>query len=455
MPRRPALRLLALLLPLAAGVALAAWLIAQRGGPDRVTAQEQPVPVTVIPVPEISYVPRAIGYGEARPARVWSAVPEVGGEIVATHRNLQSGALIREGAELFRIDPTGPELAIREAGAAVAAGKAALAELSARQESTEQLLEIERERLALAEAELERQKTLLDRGTVSEATVDRQEREFLQQRLAVQDLENSLVRLPAERRRLEAELERERAKLARARRDLAHTVVTAPFDLRVAGTPAETGQVVQVGETLMQGDSIAATEVEAEVPIEQFRALIDPDLDLDLGSVGRVDEAIKALGLQAEVRLRGAGTTASWPARVDRMSETIDPRTRTVGVVVVVDEPYARARPPEKPPLVKGMYVEVRLCGPARDPAVVVPRSALHEGRAYLADDGDRLEIREVAVATHQEGVAVLAGGVEAGERLVLTDLVPAIEGMTLAPRPDEAAGKALTREARGAGVCP
>ncbi len=116
----------------------------------------------------------------------------------------------------------------------------------------------------------------------------------------------------------------------------------------------------------MQGASTAATEVEAEVPIEQFRALIDPDLNLDLGSVGRVGEAIKALGLRAEVRLRGTGTTASWPARVDRMSEAIDPRTRTVGVVVMVDDPYARARPPEKPPLVKGMYVEVRLCGPAR-----------------------------------------------------------------------------------------
>lgn len=457
MPRRSALRALALLLPLATGLAVAAWLVAQRGGPEQSVPREQPTPVTAIAAPKISYVPRAIGYGEARPARVWRAVPEVGGEIMATHPELQSGALIREGAELFRIDPTGPELAIREAEAAIAAAEAALSELEARLDSTERLVEIERERLALSKAELDRQKTLLERGTVSRATVDRQEREFLQQRLAVQNLENTLAGLPAERRRLEAELEREHARLARARRDLEHTVITAPFDLRVAGTAAETGQVVQVGETLMQGDSIAATEVEAEVPIEQFRALIDPDLDLDLGlgSVGRIDEAIEALGLRAEVRLRGAGTTASWPARVDRMSEAIDPRTRTVGVVVVVDDPYARARPPEKPPLVKGMYVEVRLCGPTRGPAVVIPRSALHEGRAYLAGDGDRLEIREVTIAARQHGVAVLAGGVEAGERLVLTDLVPAIEGTALAPRPDEAAAEALTREARAEGFCP
>ncbi len=455
MPRRLVLRVLALLLPLAAAVVLAAWFMAQRAGPDLSKRDEQPVPATVIAIPGISYVPRASGYGEARPARVWRAVPEVGGEIVATHPELQSGALIRAGAELFRIDPTGPELAIREAEAAIAAAEAALAELEARKDNTERLVRIERDRLALAKAELERQKTLLDRGTVSEAAVDRQEREFLQQRLAVQDLDNTLTRVPAERRRLKAELEREQSRLARARRDLQHTVITAPFDLRVAGTPAETGQVVQVGETLMEGDSIAATEVEAEVPIEQFRTLIDPNLDLDLGSVGRVGEAIEALNLRAQVRLRGAGATATWPARVDRMSEAIDPRTRTVGVVVVVADPYGRARPPEKPPLVKGMYVEVRFCGPERGPALVVPRSALHEGRVYVVDDDDRLEVREVAIATGQDGAAVLADGVEAGERLVLTDLVPAIEGMRLAPRPDRAAAEKLNREARAEGFCP
>lgn len=453
--RRQLLRMLALLLPVAAGVLLAVWLVAQRDGPSQPGLLEAPVPVAVIDAPEIAYVPRALGYGEARPARVWRAVPEVGGEIVATHPELEAGALIRAGAELFRIDSTTPELAIREAEATIAAGEAGLSELGVRRDSTERLIEIERERLALASAELERQQTLLARNTVSQSVVDRQEREFLQQRLAVQELENTLARLPAEERRLEAELELERARLDRARRDLAHTTITAPFDLRVAGTPAEAGQVVQVGETLMQGDSIAATEVEAEVPIAQFRSLIDPARALDFGSVKRVSEAVAALGLRAEVRLRGAGSAASWPARVDRISEAIDPRTRTVGVVVVVDEPYERARPPERPPLVKGMYVEVRLCGPAREPAVVIPRAALHAGRVYVAGADDRLEIRAPTVAARQDGVAVLASGVQPGERVVLTDLVPAIEGLLLAPRTDEAAAEALVREARAEGVCP
>ncbi|HUF86692.1 MAG TPA: HlyD family efflux transporter periplasmic adaptor subunit [Thermohalobaculum sp.] len=451
---RLVLRLLALGLPVAAGVLLAAWLVGERGGPEQPGHAEQPVPVVVIAAPEIAYVPRAVGYGEARPARIWRAVPEVGGEIVATHPELESGALIRAGAEIFRIDPTGPELAIREAEAVIAAGEAALSELGLRRESTGRLLEIERQRLAVAQSELERQRTLLARGTISQSALDRQEREFLQQRLAAQELENALARLPAEERRLEAERERERARLARARRDLANTVITAPFDLRVAGTPEKSGQVVQAGETLMQGDGIGATEVEAEVPIGAFRALIDPARRPDFAAVERVSEAVAGLGLRAEVRLRGAGAAASWSARVDRVSEAIDPRTRTVGVVVVVDRPYETARPPERPPLVKGMYAEVRLCGPARPPAVVVPHAALHEGRVYLAGTDDRLKVRVVTVASRQGGVAVLADGVAPGERVVLTDIVPAVEGMRLAPRADAAAAEALAREARAEGVC-
>lgn len=454
-PHGPLIRLLAVALPLAAGIVLAAWLVAQRGGPERSEAREPPVPATVIAAPEVAYVPRAVGYGEARPTRVWRAVPEVAGEIVASHPELRSGALIRAGAELYRIDPTGPELSIREAEAAIAASEAALAELAARRDSTDSLLAIERERLAVAEAELERQRTLLARGTVSQSVVDRQEREYLAQRLAVQDLENTLARMPSEERRLEAELELQRAHLARARRDLANTVIRAPFDLRVAGAPAETGQVVQLGETLMQGDGIDAAEVEAEVPIEHFRALIDPERRPDFSSLERVSEAIGSLGLTAEVRLRGAGGIARWSARVARISEAIDPRTRTVGVVVSVDRPYENARPPEQPPLVKGMYVEVRLCGPARGPAVVIPRVALHNGRVYLAGPDDRLAIREVTLTGRLGGIAVLSGGVDPGERVVLTDLVPAIEGMLLDPRADAAAAEALVREAAGEGVCP
>lgn len=444
-----------LVLPVLAGAGLAASLIAQQEGPNRREAGDVAKSVIVIGAPSVGYVPRATGFGEARPARVWRAVPQVAGEIIASHDGLAAGTILSEGALLFHIDPTTFEIAVREVEAAIAARKADLRELRFRRQNTERSLEIERKRIELARAELKRQRSLLSRGTTPQAAVDRQEREFLQQRRAVQELKNILARLPAERERLQAELEREGARLARAQRDLTHTKLKAPFDLRVGEVLAERGQVVQAGETLMHGDDVAASEVEAEVPIARFRALLDPSRLPDIAAVEEINQAIDAMGLRAEVRLRGADTKARWSARLDRLSEAIDPETRTVGVVVVVERPYAEARPPERPPLVKGMYVEVQLCGPVREPKVVVPRAALHQGRVYLSGADDRLEIREVTIASHQGGVAVIKDGLGPGERVVLTDLVPAIGGMRLAPRTDDDAAAALTAEARGEGICP
>jgi RND family efflux transporter MFP subunit len=368
---------------------------------------------------------------------------------------LQTGAILETGTALFRIDATDYELAIAEAKATIAAKKAQLAELDQRETSTRHSLEIEQSRLRVAEREIQRQRTLHERGTVPQATVDRQEREYLQQRQTVQELENTLALLPAERDRLEAELAREQTRLRRAERDLARTTITAPFDLRVAATDAETGQVVQAGETLMEGDAVEASEVEAEVPIERFRALLDPARRPVIGSVARLRELLPAMGLTAEVRLRTGGEPVIWDARIDRISEAIDVETRTLGAVAVVERPYERARPPEQPPLVKGMYVEVRLCGPTRPPAVLVPRAALHGNRVYTVGPKNRLRIREVEVADRHGGFAVIGSGLDAGDQVVLTDLVPAITGMKLAPQSDESAARQLRADARGEEACP
>ncbi|RDD60133.1 efflux RND transporter periplasmic adaptor subunit [Ferruginivarius sediminum] len=448
-------RALLVLLPAALGAALGLWLVANRPAPEKAVASEQATAVQVIAAPRLAYVPRATGYGEARPARTWRAVAEVSGEIVDRHPDLQTGAILGAGTTLFRIDPTDHKIAIAEAKATIAAKKAQLAELDQRETSTRQSLEIEHSRLRVAERELQRQRTLHDRGTVPQATVDRQEREYLQQRQAVQELENTLALLPAERDRLEAELAGEHTRLRRAERDLARTTITAPFDLRVAATDAETGQVVQAGATLMQGDAVAASEVEAEVPVERFRALLDPVRRPATDSVARLRDLLPAMGLTAEVRLRTGGEPVIWDARVDRISEAIDVETRTVGAVVVVERPYERARPPEQPPLVKGMYVEVRLCAPPRPPAVVVPRAALHGDRVYVAGPDERLDLRDVEIAGHYGEFAVIRTGLEAGERIVLTDLVPAIAGMKLAPHPDDAAARRLRTDARGEEACP
>ena len=449
---------LAVFLPLLAGVLVMVVLVGQRPHPQRTPAAEIVRSVNVIEAPASAWRPRATGFGEARPTRTWRAVAEVSGRIVERNEQVETGAILTAGTTLFRIDRTDYELAVAEAEAALAVRRAQLEELETRRNNVEQSLAIELRRLEVAARELERQQRLLDQESISQAEVDRQQREYLQQRQAVQDLENTLAQIPPERRRIEAERESTSTRLEQARRDLPRTTIKAPFDLRVSEAEPETGQYVGRGETLLRADGVGATEVEAELPVSRFRAILTSDLQRDVRAPATLDQLLDRMGLSAEVRLRATGgddAMARWQARVDRISDAIDPRTRTVGVVVVVERPYADARPPERPPQVKGMYVEVGLCAPRRDPAVILPRTALHGDRVYVVDADDRLAIREPRLRFLGSDFVVIDAGIEPGERVVLSDPVPAITGMKLAPEDDPDTRAQLIDDARGTRDCP
>ena len=139
-----------------------------------------------------------------------------------------------------------------------------------------------------------------------------------------------------------------------------------------------------------------------------------------------------------------------WPGKLTRITSSLDPVTRTVQAVVTVEEPYRRANPPARPPLVRNMFVQASITAPTPEPVIVVPASAVHQGEVYLADSDDRLKRQPVTLAWQQGELAVISSGLESGDRLILDDLVPAIEGTPLAPRTDERAMNGLRRMAAG-----
>jgi hypothetical protein len=96
------------------------------------------------------------------------------------------------------------------------------------------------------------------------------------------------------------------------------------------------------------------------------------------------------------------------------------------------------------------MFTEVELRGKARPHSLVIPRVALQGNRVYLFDAADRLQRREVAVTLLQSGYAVIGSGLEAGDRVVVSDPVPAIDGMLLQPVADQALLEELRRDAGG-----
>lgn len=453
--RRTWLKRLLILPPILLGGAVLAFLVTGREPPIRTDAGETAQPVRTITMDPLAFVPRAIGYGTVEPGTVWEAVAEVPGTVIERHPELERGQLIEAGTVILRLDPTDYELAVARIAATLDSIAAELEELAAREANLRASLEIERRAVDLAQTELARARQLLERGTTSQARVDEAEQTLLAQRQRVQELENELNLIPAQRRVLEANRRLNRVERDQARRDLARTEIAMPFDGRIAEVGVETAEYVTAGQVMAVADGIDVAEVTAQVALAQMAPLIPQDIAPAQLSAQALAGLPERLGIDAEVRLDFGDRTARWPASLDRISETVDPQTRTLGVIVQVDDPLRRAIPGQRPPLTKGMYVAVELQGEPRPGMFVVPRVALHrrEGArplVYVVDEADRLAFRAVTPGPEQGDLVVIEDGLQAGDRVVVSDLVPAIEGMRLSPRRDEALAAALRARATG-----
>ena len=401
----------------------------------------------------VDVVPRVIGYGTAEPRRVWQAVAEVKGRVVRTHPQLESGAMVKRGEVLVVIDRKEYELVIARLEADIEQVSAQLEELSVQQANDQTLVQIETSSLELAKAELQRLKSLRDMRSVSESSVDNQRRLVLAQERNVQNLKNSLRLLPQQRKSLEAALAVKRANLEQAKLDLEKTTIAAPFDCRLSDVSIEVDQFVATGQLLFEAHGTDVTEVEAQIPLDRLRNLISSEqrvvvpVNLDAGTVRRL------FNFQVIVRYRIGDFEAQWEGSVVRMREQIEPRTHAIGLVVAVEKPYHQAIPGQRPPLVQGMFCEVELRGTVRKDRVVIPRLALHGKHVYVLDDEDRLRRRTVVVVFDQAGFACLGSGLRGGERVVVSDPTPAIEGMRVVPVEDGALARRIMAEARGEGT--
>ena len=441
---------LLIFVPVGLGLLAVVYTVKSREAPKRLPPEERTTSVRAVPATVVDAVPRALGYGHVKPGRVWEAVAEVSGTVIFRHPELQRGAILPAGTELLRIDPADYRLAAAQIEANIRAVEAQIAALEVRAENTRRSLAIEERSLALGRRQLDRTRELMRRGAVPQSEADREERSVLAGEQAVQNLRNAAKLLPAERAVQEAARDQLGARLETARRDLSRTTIVAPFTCRIAAVNVELAQFAAKGAILVEADSLDVAEVIAQVPIGRALTLLPPDLELPRDAVAVMPRLREIVDIQAVVRLRTGDVDIEWPARFSRLSDTVDPRTRTAGVIVAVDEPYRWVEAGQRPPLVKNMYVEVELRGPPRPGAVVVPRAALRGGQVYVVGSDVRLQFRAVQVDFVQNNFVVLRSGVAPGEPVVISDLPFAVEGMRLAAVTDRAAAASLVAEAGG-----
>ncbi|MCG9631981.1 HlyD family secretion protein [Vibrio sp. Isolate30] len=380
--------------------------------------------------------PLAIGFGKVVPKVEWKAIAEVTGKIVFRHPELEKGKVIPAGTEVLKIDPLDYELKLTQAQADLKSSQTSLAKLNQEEQNLNQTLKIEKNRLVISNKELKRKQDLRKKGLTSQSDVDLQEQSALSQRKLVLDIENQIALMPDEKRVAEAVIKVNVSKVREAERSLEKTTITLPKAMRIAQVDIETNQVVNLQQTMFIAHGIDVMEVEAQLSIHDMQTLAS-----SLGEFTRDESGIPNTDtseITATIELNSGNLNAAWPARVARISETVDENQATAGVILEIQQDYAQLEPSSLPPLVNGMFVKAQIEG-ASNLSWVVPERALHGDTVYLMNSEQRLKMVKVEVLYRRDNQVVVIGALNNGDKLILNDILPAIEGMLLRETGDEA----------------
>lgn len=236
-------------------------------------------------------------------------------------------------------------------------------------------------------------------------------------RLSLAEVEVVVMRAAIEE--AEARVAAARDRLRQAEIDLENTVIKAPFDAVVDVKRADLGQFVTTGTALMK---LLGTDV-AEVRL--------PVLPTDLPFL-RYGQQPDGSWHRATLIARAGQREHRWQARLARLEQRVDEQTRVSYLVAEVAQPYDASRHDRV--LNVGQFVEAVIPGTAIDPAVRIPRTALHDSAYVFLVEQGVLRRRPVELLRRERDSVILGRGLAGGERVILSRLDLMVEGMPVSP---------------------
>ena len=397
--------------------------------------------VEVIVAQAMPFRARATAFGNIEPSVVVNAKSEVSGKIVYVHPDLQKGASIAQGEVVLRIEPTTFQISLDQSQAGLLGSQSALAQLEAEEASTRLALIIAQDNLAVGLKELERNRTLGEKKLVASSELDREVQKVLSLRQQVQDIQGKLSSYESRKAATIAQITQSQSRVASSRDTLGRTEISMPFDARIGDVLVEKGEFVTASAALFVALGVQAVEIDAQLPVKQFRPLVagmgksGANKLINLQSPDELQAVIARMQLDVRVRLVGeTDRSVFWKGELKRISESVDPIRDTLGLVVEVAKPYAGIIPGKKPPLLKGMSTAVEFYSPAA-PTVVLPRKSIHQGRVYVVDENNELHIEPVTIQFMQGKLVIVDADSAirlAGQRIIISDVIPVIPGMPL-----------------------
>lgn len=358
-------------------------------------------------------------YGTVQAREQLQLTAQARGQVVAMHPAFVEGGWVPSGERLLEIDPRDYELAVRQTAVGILQVQAELEQLEQEVRNLEALLHLARSETDLALADVNRLKKLVGKDMTSLSALEKTERQYLSSRERVQVLENQLAVSGPGRTRLESRLEAARVAMQLAQLDLERCRIHAPFAAWVTHKAVETGQYLVTGQPVGSIYRADAFDVEIKIPI---------------GDLAWFPETVASgEGLTAEVWFTETTPPKRWRGRVARIKAALDATTRTLPVVIEIDQPDpfgAAVHPADR--IKPGMFVTVRLSGRPVEQIHRLPRHLIHDGdTVYLAVD-NQLTIRPVTVLRRFETEALISAGLSDGDLVITTPLSGAVSGMAV-----------------------
>jgi RND family efflux transporter MFP subunit len=363
-------------------------------------------------------------FGTVEPRESLKLVAQVRGPIVDISPTFKEGSFIKKGTRLIQIDPRNYGLEVKRRNVQIKQSEAELKRLEQEVVNLESRVKIAKSDANLARNEYLRLKKLIERKVIAQSQLDKSQQAYLASQERLQALENQLALIGPQKEQLIAARDMAEVLYEQAQLDLERSGVDAPFDGWVLEKVIEVGQHVNVGQQLGSIYRSGQLDIVVRIPSKDFKWF-----PAGFGQDTPVE---------ADVIFENGGQHYTWSGRVARVKAMMDERTRTLPMVIEVDELATDGQKTNSFRLRPGMFVTIKIKGKEIDQAFVVPRHVVYPGDVVYTAKDNHLKIKEVNILRSYKDLVIITEGLSDGELIVKTPLSSVKDGMRVRLKTDD-----------------
>jgi RND family efflux transporter MFP subunit len=355
-------------------------------------------------------------FGTVAPREALKLVAQVRGPIVDIDPAFEEGGFVQKNTRLIQIDPRTYHLAVERRNVQIKQAEAELKRLEQEVVNLKSRIKITRSDVKLARNEYLRLKKLIDRKVIAQSQLDKSEQAYLASQERLQALDNQMALTDPQKEQLIAARDMARVMHQEAKLDLERSSIVAPFEGWVLEKAIEVGQYVTIGQQLGKIYSAGQLDIEVRIPTKDLKWFPE-----DMG---------QETPLLADVVFKNAGNEHIWRGRVARIKAMMDERTRTLPMVIEIDETPATERPQNPFGLRPGMFVTIRIKGKKIQNVLVLPRYLVYPGDVVYTVKDDTLKSNRVKILRGYKDTVIIGDGLSEGALIVKSPLSSPMDGM-------------------------